>query len=378
MNYWLDLFTGTTWQEFQDAGAKVSGFRQHNWKRARNIKPRDIFLCYMVGVKRWVGLLEVTGDRFRDETPIWREEVFPVRFRVKPLAVLAPEHGVPMEELKGKLSFYDADATASRWSGWVRSSPTRYKPTDGKIITAAIRAAEANPVVRPVDPKKLQRSPNLYKLKAKAGNEEIETIVSVPTEDETDVEEPATPPEGPTHTEIQWRLLDLGSQMGLSVWAPKNDRGRTWKGKRIADVPGMLDTLPVQFNPAANKTIESIDVLWLGGGADRAIIGAFEVEHSTLIYSGLLRMSDLLTMQPNMSIKFYLVGPDDRLTKFTREIARPTFATRKRPLHSLCSFLPYSALCKRLKEAKNVISYLRPEFLDEIAETYDPADEVDA
>jgi hypothetical protein len=26
MNYWLDLFTGTTWQEFRKAGATISGF----------------------------------------------------------------------------------------------------------------------------------------------------------------------------------------------------------------------------------------------------------------------------------------------------------------------------------------------------------------
>jgi hypothetical protein len=26
MNYWLDLFTGTTWDEFRHAGAKISGF----------------------------------------------------------------------------------------------------------------------------------------------------------------------------------------------------------------------------------------------------------------------------------------------------------------------------------------------------------------
>jgi len=25
--YWLDLFTGTTWEEFLEHGAKISGFR---------------------------------------------------------------------------------------------------------------------------------------------------------------------------------------------------------------------------------------------------------------------------------------------------------------------------------------------------------------
>jgi hypothetical protein len=79
MNYWFDAFTGITWNEFRAAGAKVTGFRDHNWKRAEKIRPGDIFLCYMVGAKRWVGLLEVTGERYRDETPIWREEIFRVR-----------------------------------------------------------------------------------------------------------------------------------------------------------------------------------------------------------------------------------------------------------------------------------------------------------
>jgi hypothetical protein len=51
MNYWLDLFTGTTWQEFQKAGSKVTGFREHNRKRAQGIKRGDIFLCYLTGAR---------------------------------------------------------------------------------------------------------------------------------------------------------------------------------------------------------------------------------------------------------------------------------------------------------------------------------------
>ncbi|MFH1748898.1 MAG: hypothetical protein ABIG44_17845 [Planctomycetota bacterium] len=374
MNYWLNLFTGNTWEEFQAAGSKVSGFRQHNWKRAGNIRPGDVFLSYMVGVKRWVGLLEVTGARFKDDSAIYKEEVFPVRFPVKALVTLKPEHGVPMESFAGKLSFYPAGVAGKHWSGYVRSSPTKYKREDGDTIAAAIREAAANPVERPVDPKKLARSANLYKLKAKAGNEEIETVVSVPAVEE-EVPTPADSVKGPTHSEIQWRLLDLGTQLGLNVWAPKADRGKTWNGQPIGDLPTMLATLPTQFDEVTNKTIENIDVLWLSG---QAIVAAFEVEHTTSIYSGLLRMSDLLTMQPNLDIKLYLVGPDERQPKFENEVARATFASRKKPLHSMCSFLPYSCLCQRLEEAKNVIAFLRPEFLDEIAISYDPADEVDA
>ncbi|MGB2986153.1 MAG: EVE domain-containing protein [Phycisphaerae bacterium] len=375
MNYWLDLLTGTTWQEFQTASAGVSGFREHNWNRARNIKPGDVFLCYLVGVKRWVGLLEVMSERYRDEASIWGEEVFPVRFKVKPLVVLKPEHGVPMEEFKGKLSFYELEASPGRWSGWVRSSPTKYKKGDGDLIAAALRNAETHPVARPVDPNKLKRSSNLYKVKGKGGEAGRETVVAVPRRDDEEESATTEATTTATHTEIQWRLLDLGSQMGLNVWAPKADRGKTWNGNRIDDVPQLLDALPTQFDEATNNTIENIDVLWI---SSNAIAAAFEVEHTTSIYSGLLRMSDLLTMQPNIDLKLYLVAPDERYPKFRREVPRPTFASRRKPLHSICGFLSYSKLCQRLEEVKNVFSYLKPDFVDDITEFYDPAEEFDA
>jgi len=75
----------------------------------------------------WVGLLEVTGPMFDDDSLIWDEEVFPIRFPVKPLVMLKPEYGVPMEELEGKLSFFPANAPPGSWSGLVRGSPTKYR-----------------------------------------------------------------------------------------------------------------------------------------------------------------------------------------------------------------------------------------------------------
>lgn len=372
MNYWFDAFTGITWNEFRSAGAKITGFRERNWKRSERIHPGDIFLCYMVGVKRWVGLLEVVSERFRDETPIWGEELFPVRFKVKPLVILEPEFGVPMKEMEGKLTFYPTGGT--RWSGWLRSSPTQYNNTDGDTISCALNAAKETPKARPVDTKLLQRSSNLYKLKKSSG-QGSEKIVSVPSDEFEENGVDTSSSAITTHTEIQWRLLDLGSKMGLKVWAPRNDRSRSWNGEIVGNVASLLDTLPTQFDDVTQRTIENIDVLWLNGNA---IVAAFEVEHSTSIYSGLLRMSDLLTMQPNIEIKLYLAAPEERYTKFKNEVARATFAASHKPLNEVCGFLPYSALCDRLDEVKNVIQYLKPDFIDDVTEFYDPAEEFDA
>jgi hypothetical protein len=101
------------------------------------------------------------------------------------------------------------------------------------------------------------------------------------------------------HTEIQWSLLKLGNDMGLDVWVARNDRSRDWKGHHFTDLPRLRADLPLQFDEATNRTIELIDVLWLKGNA---VVAAFEIESTTSIYSGLLRMSDLIAMQPNLNI----------------------------------------------------------------------------
>jgi hypothetical protein len=41
MNYWLDLFTGTTWREFREAGADISGSRGRQAKIAKRVQPGE-------------------------------------------------------------------------------------------------------------------------------------------------------------------------------------------------------------------------------------------------------------------------------------------------------------------------------------------------
>ena len=49
---------------------------------------------------------------------------------------------------------------------------------------------------------------------------------------------------------------------------------------------------------------------------------AFEIEDSTAIYSGLLRMTGLLPLQPNMDIRLHILTPEDKRDKALREIQR--------------------------------------------------------
>jgi len=358
-NYWLNLFTGTTWNEFKTAGANVSGFRESRWKTVQRIKPGDYFLCYLTGVSRFIGILEVTDTPYKDKTPIWKDEDFPCRLKVKVVTELMPDMAVPVFELRDKLSFFKKLTSPHAWTGHFRASPAKWESTDGEAVVQAILDAQQNPVSRPVDERKLKYRPKA--LKAKIGS------VTVPEreEDELFKEEPEgkKPKE---HTEIQWHLLKLGADMGFDLWVARNDKNKSWDDKKFTDFAKLKAAIPFQFDDATNRTIELIDVLWLKGNA---IVAAFEVESTTSIYSGLLRMSDLISMQPNLNIPLYLVAPDDRRDKVITEVNRPTFSKLSPPLSEICRFISFSTLKEQIKTVGHMIRFIKPEFLEEISES---------
>ena len=357
MNYWLDLFTGATWQEFLDSGAKISGFREGRWTTVQKIAKGDVLLCYLTGVSRFIGVLEVTSQPYRDSTKIWSDEDFPCRLKVKLVAALTPETAVPVKSLAGKLSFLSHDGPLMAWTGHFRGSPAKWKVADGETVVSAVKAAVANPVVIPIDPAKLKYRPKT--VKAKIGN------VTIPGLENDDDAETLQPKQATEHTEIQWQLMKLGAEMGFDVWVAKNDRGRSYKEHKFTELPRLKLELPLQFDDATNSTIELIDVLWLKGNA---IVAAFEIESTTSIYSGLLRMADLVAMQPNINIPLYLVAPEDRRAKVMTEVNRPTFSRLSPPLASICRYIAFNTLRERISAVASVVKYLKPEFLEELSE----------
>ncbi len=362
-SYWLDLFTGTTWKEFVESGAKISGFRESRWKSVQSIKRGDYLLCYLTGVSRFIGVLEVVAEGFIDHSPIWKDEDFPSRLKVKPIILLTPETAVPVQELRDQLSMFKDMKSPIAWTGSFRGSPAKWKSSDAEIVLKVLRAAKDNPIPRPVDPAKLARRPKA--LKAKIG------LVTIPGVDALAEGDTTLPGETRPHTEIQYLLLKLGSDMGLDVWVARNDRGNEWNGHKFSEIPRMKSELPLQFDEATTRTIELIDVLWLKGNA---IAAAFEVESTTSIYSGLLRMSDLITMQPNLNIPLFLVAPDERRDKVITEVNRPTFSHFDPPLVDMCRYISFSTLRQRLQEVAPVVKYLKPEFLDELSESCEAED----
>jgi type II restriction enzyme len=142
-----------------------------------------------------------------------------------------------------------------------------------------------------------------------------------------------------THSQVQGWLRDLGRALGYDVWIASNDQGRPFGEGRLGD--GCTRALPSTLQAREGfDAIRLIDVLWLdrqNGG----VVAAYEVEHSTSIYSGIVRLLDLALGPAQALCGLFLVAPDDREGEVRAQLTRPAFS---RVADLRVRFLPYSEL----------------------------------
>ena len=143
------------------------------------------------------------------------------------------------------------------------------------------------------------------------------------------------------HTEIQLLLAKLGRKLGCNIWIASNDHNKKWEDTKLGDLS--LRSLPnLEVDADSQNIIRLIDVLWLQ--KNNQVAAAFEIEHTTHVYSGLLRMSDLTAIAPNLNFPLYIVIPKERIKKVKKELSRPTFQSLE--LHKRCGFFTNEELVK--------------------------------
>lgn len=197
-----------------------------------------------------------------------------------------------------------------------------------------------------------------------ANEQESAIITTEPSQEEEDKQAASS------HTHIQWLLAKIGRKLGCQIWIAINDRNRVWQGERLGDLS--LKSLPnLGMDSDSQQIISLIDVLWLKG--TKAVAAAFEVEHTTSIYSGLLRMSDLVASSPNINFPLYIISPAVRLKQVRRELSRPTFQTLG--LHNRCGFFSEEKL---IEEADGIMRWASdPSAINKLAAKFNDTDTLD-
>jgi len=138
-----------------------------------------------------------------------------------------------------------------------------------------------------------------------------------------------------SHSQVQTLIGSLGARKGYAVWIPANDRSKMdWT---LASPFDCARTPPLGVMEI-REVVQEIDVIWMDKGASKAR-AFFEVEHSTPIYSALLRFNDVLILSPQSDARYSIVSNEDRRSLFVRQLNRPTFCASG--LDNACSFLEY-------------------------------------
>lgn len=139
------------------------------------------------------------------------------------------------------------------------------------------------------------------------------------------------------HTEIQWRLIRLGNKSNFDVWVPAADQPKEFEGHKFRDyvIKEFHETIDVP------SYVKNIDTVWKLG---HSIKSAFEIEHSTSIYSGILRLSDLRALAPNSNYPLFIVANRERKNKVFEQLRRPTFSNDYLALDRAVSFLSYDSV----------------------------------
>jgi type II restriction enzyme len=160
------------------------------------------------------------------------------------------------------------------------------------------------------------------------------------------------------HTQMQYHLLKIGQSLGYDVISASNDRSRCHDGNSFSFI-SLANFPDIGIDKETQQTIALIDVIWFEKGTNK-ITGAFEVEKSTSIYSGILRLSDLYLSFPEYPSSLFLIIPDKRKNEVVAQLRRPaikrndieifyiSFSDLEKHCEAICTFGEDKSVLKKI------------------------------
>lgn len=301
-------------------GAVPGPMNENRWEK---MTPGDVVLIYNNGRIRFAGEFAAKVRNRELARYFWREDEGGSTWELMYFIVNEEKVDVPIEKLN-PLFGYQAHYKPQGFSMVNEEAVQRFAQDYGDIL-GVLQTLERG--------EELIHIPTRNAMISSGIDDRIERV---PTE----------------HDEMQWRLIRLGQLARCDVWVPKNDQPKKYDGNNFRDhvLHEFHETLDVP------RSIENIDVVWKFG--PYSIKSAFEIEHSTSIYSGILRLSDLRAEAPNSNYPLFIVASEERKRRVFEELRRPTF----------------SGPCLRLNEVIRFLGYEKVREIDELskdARTFD-------
>lgn len=143
-----------------------------------------------------------------------------------------------------------------------------------------------------------------------------------------------------THTQMQIALVEIGNALNFHTWIAKNDRHIPVRDTKLGEMKGVIQSLEdvrMLYDEQIRIAASLIDCIWFTQD-HRQIPAVIEVEHSTGVRSGLLRMQNFREAFPDFQTTFTVVAPNKLRDKVVSEANQRVFRNLK------ARFMPYSTV----------------------------------
>lgn len=298
-------------------------------------------------------LFRVVSDSFYDETSVWPNELYPYRVHIELEKLIQREERYSLQNADIRQALYEYHSTSYGITVVLSKRPIH---TD--VVDIAMQHIEAAQAWTDFDV-----DAELAVLQQEQVNqqEEIaEEVVEARIVDKEVEQENVT-----SHTRMQYYLAKLGLALGFQVWIPTPDQNLVCDGVQLAELSeAELPQLP--FSDKVVRLISYIDVIWLQNQNPAHL---FEIESTTAVYSGLLRMSDFVTLIPSLNIGMFICASEKRREKVRFEVNRPTFSRMQTPLAERCRFLSFEQLDEFVSAQSSYLKFFNIGILEEISES---------
>lgn len=155
------------------------------------------------------------------------------------------------------------------------------------------------------------------------------------------------------HDGAEYYLLELGRMLGFLTYVAARDQNKISNERKLGDV-ALLKEIPSFAGERDLNSAREIDVIWFG--EDENPKYCFEVEHTMDILRSLNRLAQLQQIYS----KFFIVAPQERMSKFEIEMQKYPF----RRMRDRYKFISYNQLAS-LFEAASPFHELRVKLLGE-------------
>jgi len=256
------------------------------------MRPGDVVVYYCRGDSVIKGLFEIVRTCY-EKDPRWQES--PYQFEIKP--VMVPDEPYDFKPLVGSLDLFKDLPDRRRWGLKLRgiyNAVQRLTERDYSTIKGALFAAG-----EPIGEEK-----------------DSETELAGYRQ----------------HQRIQHKIAELGAKNGRRVHVARND-----KGKIREVITEVLEDVPKFHTDEVLDIARRVDVLFFDERRD-VLTHAFEIEHTPVIYSGLLRLNDIAESYPIGGVQFIIVSDESNNERFESELLRPSFSRLR---ENDCRFVSY-------------------------------------